>query len=142
MVQWLRALYCSASCAIRVPGFAPRLCCNREVRGATHNWPSIVWVRESVVSRDVLVSSCTSDSCGGPGAVRANQGCQVHGVSSDHFSKKYDLCPHVQLQTVFWLFYGGFGAVASSLLSGLSGYVDIGLPRMNKTCGGLPIFFI
>ena len=25
----------------------------------------------------------TSDSCGGPGAVRANQGCQVRGVSSD-----------------------------------------------------------
>ena len=44
-----------------------------------------------------------------------------------HFSKKYDLCLHVQLQTVVWLFYGGFGAVASSLLSGLSGYVDIGL---------------
>ena len=43
-----------------------------------------------------------------------------------HFSKKYDLCPHVQLQTVGWLFFG-FGAVASSLLSGLSGYVDIGL---------------
>jgi hypothetical protein len=36
-----------------------------------------------------------------------------------HFSKKYDLCPHVQLQTVVWLFCGGFGAVASSLLSGL-----------------------
>jgi hypothetical protein len=33
----------------------------------------------------------------------------------------------VQLQTVVWLFYGGFGAVASSLLSGLSGYVDIEL---------------
>uniref|UniRef100_A0A674CI83 Ig-like domain-containing protein n=1 Tax=Salmo trutta TaxID=8032 RepID=A0A674CI83_SALTR len=44
-----------------------------------------------------------------------------------HFSKKYDLCPHVQLQTVVWIFYGGFGAVASSLLSGLSGYVNIGL---------------
>ena len=44
-----------------------------------------------------------------------------------HFSKKYDLCPHVKLQTVVWLFYTGFGAVASSLLSGLSGYVDIGL---------------
>ena len=44
-----------------------------------------------------------------------------------HLSKKYPLCPHVQLQTVVWLFYGGFGAVASSLLSGLSGYVDIGL---------------
>ena len=44
-----------------------------------------------------------------------------------HFTKKYDLCPHVQLQTIVWLFYSGFGAVASSLLSGLSGYVDIGL---------------
>ena len=44
-----------------------------------------------------------------------------------HFSKKYDLCPHVQLQTVVWHFYGGFGAVASPLLSSLSGYVDIGL---------------
>ena len=43
-----------------------------------------------------------------------------------HFSKKYDLCPHVQLQTVVGLFYGGFGAVASSLLSSLSGYVAIG----------------
>jgi hypothetical protein len=44
-----------------------------------------------------------------------------------HFSKKYDLCPDVQLQTIVWIFYAGFGAVASSLLSGLSGYVDIGL---------------
>jgi hypothetical protein len=43
------------------------------------------------------------------------------------FFKNYDLCPHVQLQTEVWLFYGGFGAVASSLLSGLSGYVDKGL---------------
>jgi hypothetical protein len=31
----------------------------------------------------------------------------------------------VQLQIVVWLFDAGFGAVASSLLSGLSGYVDI-----------------
>ena len=44
-----------------------------------------------------------------------------------HFSKKYDLCPHVQLQTVVWIFHGGFGAVASSLLRGHSGYVAIGL---------------
>ena len=44
-----------------------------------------------------------------------------------HFSKTYDLCPHVQLKTVVCLFYGGFRAVASSLLSSLSGYVDIGL---------------
>ena len=67
-----------------------------------------------------------------------------------HFSKKYDLSPHVQLQTVVWLFYGGFGAVASSLLSGLSGYVMMNvvpsgvwklIPRMNQTCGGLQYFF-
>ena len=44
-----------------------------------------------------------------------------------HFTKKYNLCPHVQLQTEVRLFYGGFGGVASSLLSGLSDYVDIGL---------------
>ena len=44
-----------------------------------------------------------------------------------HFTIKYDIGPHVQLQTVGWLFYGGFGGVASSLLHGLSGYVDIGL---------------
>jgi hypothetical protein len=31
------------------------------------------------------------------------------------------------LQTVVWLFNGGFEAVASYLLRGLSGYVDIGL---------------
>ena len=31
------------------------------------------------------------------------------------------------LLLVVWLFNGCFGAVASSLLSGLSGYVDIGL---------------
>jgi hypothetical protein len=41
--------------------------------------------------------------------------------------KKYDLRPHVQLQTVVWLFKDGFGAVASSLPSGLSGCIDIGL---------------
>ena len=53
---------------------------DREVRGATHSWPSVVRVREGLAGRDILVSSCT---CGGPGAVRANQGSQVHGVSSD-----------------------------------------------------------
>ena len=55
---------------------------DREVHGAMHNWPSVVRVREGLVGRDVLVSSRTSDSCGGPGTVRASQGCQVHGVSS------------------------------------------------------------
>ena len=41
--------------------------------------------------------------------------CKPHPFSSKHsdghhghFSQKYDLCPHVQLQTVVWLFYGGF----------------------------------
>ena len=56
---------------------------DREVRGATHKWPSVVRVREGLAGRDILVSSRTSDSCGGPDAVRASQGCQVHGVSSD-----------------------------------------------------------
>ena len=56
---------------------------DREVPGATHNWHSVVLVREGLAGRDILVSSRTSDSCGGPGAVHANQGCQVHGVSSD-----------------------------------------------------------
>ena len=70
VVQCSRALYCSASCATRDSGFA-------------HNWPSVVQVREGLTGREILVSSRTSDSCGGPGAVRANQGYQVHGVSSD-----------------------------------------------------------
>ena len=56
---------------------------DREVRGATHNWPSVAWVREGLVGRGVLVSSRTSDSCGGLSAVCASQGGQVHGVSSD-----------------------------------------------------------
>ena len=48
---------------------------DREVRGAMHNWPSVVRVREGLAGRDILVSSRT-------GAVPANQGCQVHGISS------------------------------------------------------------
>ena len=46
---------------------------DREVHGATHNWPSVIRVREGLAGRDILVSSRTSDSCGRPGAVRANQ---------------------------------------------------------------------
>ena len=57
--------------------------CDREVRGATHKWPSVARHSEGLAGSEDLVSSRTSDSCGGPGAVRANQGCQVHGVSSD-----------------------------------------------------------
>ena len=36
-----------------------------------------------LAGRDILVSSRTSNSCGRPGAVHANQGRQVHSVSSD-----------------------------------------------------------
>ena len=56
---------------------------DREVRGMTHNWLSVVRVREGLAGRDLLVSSRTRDFCGGPGAVRTNQGGQVHGVSSE-----------------------------------------------------------
>ena len=56
---------------------------DREVCEATHNWPSVIRVREGLAGREILVSSRTSDSCGGPGAVRTNEGRQVHGVSSD-----------------------------------------------------------
>ena len=35
---------------------------DQEVRGATHNWPSVVRVREGLAGRDTLVSSRTSDS--------------------------------------------------------------------------------
>ena len=49
---------------------------DRVAHGAAPNWPSIVRVREGLASRDILVSSRTSNSCGRPGAVR-------YGVSSD-----------------------------------------------------------
>ena len=68
MAQWLSALYCSASCATRDSGFAPRLCRNRPQPGGP--WGG-VRVKEGLAGREILVSSLTSDSCGGPGAVRA-----------------------------------------------------------------------
>ena len=54
--------------ATRAPGFAPRLCRNRprqQLRGATHNWHSVVRVREGLAGRDILVSSRTSDPVAG-----------------------------------------------------------------------------
>jgi hypothetical protein len=58
---------------------------DREVHGATHNWPSVFRVREGLAGGDILVSSCTSDSCGGPGTVHADQVARTRllGVSSD-----------------------------------------------------------
>ena len=73
---------------------------DREVRGVTHNWPSVIQVREGLAGRDV--SSRTSDSCGGPGAVRANQGCQVHGVSSDTLVR---LASGLDARCVGWVVY-------------------------------------
>ena len=46
---------------------------DREAHGAAHNWPSVVRVREGLAGRDILVSLCTSDCCGGLGAVHADQ---------------------------------------------------------------------
>ena len=80
MAQWSRAVL------TEILGLCPGSVAaggDREVHGATHNWPSVDRVREGLAGRDILVSSHTSDSCGGPGAVHANQGCQVHSVSSD-----------------------------------------------------------
>ena len=45
-----------------------------EVHGAMHNWPNVVRVREGLAGRDILVSSCTSDSCGGPGTLTRSPG--------------------------------------------------------------------
>ena len=72
LAQWLRAV--PAETLGSHPG-SVATGRDREVHGVTHNWPSIVRVREGLAGRDILVSSRTSDSCGGPGA--------VHGVSAD-----------------------------------------------------------
>jgi hypothetical protein len=46
---------------------------DREAHGVAHNLPSVVRVREGLTGRNILVSSRTSDSCVGPGAVHADQ---------------------------------------------------------------------
>ena len=66
-----KALHRSASCATENLGLSPAGR-EREVDGATHNWPSVIRVREGLAGRDVLVPSRTSDSCGGPVAVHAD----------------------------------------------------------------------
>jgi hypothetical protein len=56
----------------------------RDVCGAMHNWPSVVRVRECLAGRDIIVSLRTSDSWVAATLVApGNQGCQVHGVSSN-----------------------------------------------------------
>ena len=93
-------------CATRGPRFAPRLCRNRPrpVRGATHNWPSVVRVREGLAGRDSLVSSHSSDSFGGLGAVRTKQGCEVHSVSSGTLGgRAAGLDAHCVKKNLVWL---------------------------------------
>ena len=77
VIKLPRALHHSASC---VPpetlGSRPGSVAagrDQEVRGAMHNWPSGIRVRDGLAGRDILVSSRTSDSCGGTGAVHTSQ---------------------------------------------------------------------
>ena len=73
---------CWASICEPNSGFEPRLC---HSRGAMHNWPSGVRVREGLAGRDILVSSRTSDSCGRPGAVHANQAARCTVFPPTHW---------------------------------------------------------
>ena len=75
MVQWSKAPGLGLSPGSVAAGH------DREAHGAAHIWPSVVWVREGLAGRDILVSSYTSDPCGGPGAVHADT-VSVYGVSS------------------------------------------------------------
>ena len=61
---------------------------------ATHNCPSVVRVREGLAGRDILVSSRTSDSCGGPGAVHADQvaRCFLRHIGAAGFRVGCALC--------------------------------------------------
>ena len=58
---------------------------NREVHVAAHNWPSVVRVREGLAGRDILVASRTSDSCGEPCAVHADQVARCTVLSPTHW---------------------------------------------------------
>ena len=58
---------------------------DREVRGATHNWPNVVRVREGLR---------TSDSCGGQGAVCVSSDTMVRlasGLDARCVKKQCDL---------------------------------------------------
>ena len=85
MTQWSRALHLSASCATGSRPGSVAAGRDREVRGATHNSHSGVRVREGLVGRDIIVSSCTSDSCGGPGAEHTNQVARGTGFPLTHW---------------------------------------------------------
>ena len=54
---------------------------DREVRGAPHNWPSVVRVWEGLVGRDLLFSYRTSDASGGPGPAAPGRDREVRGAT-------------------------------------------------------------
>jgi hypothetical protein len=90
VAQWLRALP-SESLGSR-PGSVVTGH-DRDVRGATHNWPSVVRVREGLVGRDVLVSSRTSDSGGRAQCALTKVGlCTLRHIGAAGFRVGCALC--------------------------------------------------
>ena len=62
-----------------------------------HGWDSVLWL----ASIPIFPPNITM-------VIMAKEFYFCFIRPEDIFSKKYDLCPHVQFQTVVWLFYGGF----------------------------------
>jgi hypothetical protein len=110
VAQWFKALHRSASCSTRDSGFEPRLCRNREV-----HWPSVVRFREGLAGRDILVSSCTSDYCGGPHAVHADQFAMCTVFPPTHWLPGWMRA--VLRSSAAWLCFGGRMTRPSSLPS-------------------------
>ena len=108
MAQWSKAL-------LAVPpetlGLSPGTVAagrDREVHGATHNWPSVVQVREGLAGRDILVSSCTSESCGGLGTVHADQVVRCTVFLPTHWGGGLLGWMHAGLRSsAAWLGFGG-----------------------------------
>ena len=90
--QWSKALHCSTSCSTIDSVFKSRLCSSRpgDPWGGRTIGTASSGLGEGLASRDVLVSSHTSDSCGEPGAVHADMVLWHIGVS--RFRVKLALC--------------------------------------------------
>ena len=94
---WRSGYCCTAAPAVPSETLGLRPGC---VRGAMHNWPTVVRVRESLTGRDVLTSLHTSDSCGGPGAVKK------------HLVGLFGLCIGERMTFNLWLSRARTGVVA------------------------------
>ena len=69
MVQWSKELHRSASCAAIDPGLIPGSVAvgrDRETHGARTIGPVSSELGEGLPGMDILVPSCSSDSCGRP----------------------------------------------------------------------------